>query len=107
MERWKPNALPRCVFSEDSAMMASRGAVRTPLPNLSMNRDPRICCQPVARETIGLLKVDILYPAAISHFRLPILSENHPENTFSKLAVDSAMPSISPIIDLFTPRTFE
>src|SRR4030066_454146 len=60
----------------------------------------------MARRIIGLLKVDIQYPTAISHFRLPILSDNQPEKTFNKLAVDSAIPSIRPITDLFTPRTF-
>src|SRR4030066_605453 len=61
----------------------------------------------MASATIGLLKVEIAYPAAISHFRLPILSENQPEKTFNKLAVDSAMPSMRPIMDLFTPRIFD
>jgi hypothetical protein len=51
--------------------------------------------------------VEIPYQAAISHFRFPILSENQPENTLSRLAVDSAMPSIKPMTDLFTPRTFD
>src|SRR4030066_470171 len=61
----------------------------------------------MASATIGLLKIEIAYPAAISHFRLPILSENQPEKTFNKLAVDSAMPSIRPMTDLFTPRIFD
>ena len=70
-----------------------------------MKREPSTCCQLVATATKGLLNVDIPYPAAMSHFLFPILSENQPEKTLSRLAVDSAMPSIRPMTDLFTPRT--
>src|SRR5450756_700604 len=86
-------------------MIASLGAVRTPLPKRSMNLEPNTCCQLTARAARGLLKVDIPYPTAMSHLRFPILSENHPEKTLSRLAVDSAMPSMRPMTDLFTPRT--
>jgi len=41
----------------------------------------------------------------IRPFRRPIRSETQPENTLRMLAVDSATPSIRPIIDLSTPRT--
>src|ERR1039458_2005353 len=41
----------------------------------------------------------------MSHLRFPILSENQPEKTLSRLAGESAMPSMRPMTDLFTPRT--
>src|SRR4030067_2141641 len=39
-DRWKLNALPKKALSEDSAIIASLGAVRSPFPNLSINREP-------------------------------------------------------------------
>ena len=32
IERWTPNAVPSCSFGVDSEIIASRGAVRIPLP---------------------------------------------------------------------------
>ena len=42
----------------DSAMIASRGAVRMPFPIRSTRRAPRTCCQAPARPMIGLLRVE-------------------------------------------------
>ena len=45
------------------------------------------------------------YPETASHLRACNLSENHPENSFSRLAVASAMPSMTPIKLILTPKT--
>ena len=85
--------------------MASRGAVRTPFPNRSTKRDPNTIPQPPARASKGRLSVDIPYPNSISGLRRPRRSLIHPATIFSRLAVVSAIPSISPMMSVLTPST--
>ena len=55
----------------------------------------------------GFDKAEMVYPRTAGHFLPPILSETQPEKSFKMLAVASAIPSIKPIIFVFTPNTLE
>ncbi len=85
--------------------MASRGAVLTPLPNRSTNREPSTIPHPPARANNGRLSVDTLYPKTMRGLRFPSLSLSQPAPILSRLAVVSAMPSMRPMSDLLTPST--
>jgi hypothetical protein len=39
------------------------------------------------------------YPATTKDFLLPNLSEYHPDTTFTKLEIESELPSINPTIE--------
>ena len=79
-----------------SAMSASRGAERTPLPIRSRKRTRRTWGQAVARATSGRTTDERPYPATTSGFRRGARSERRPETTFTAAAVASATPSMSP-----------
>ena len=103
--RWNPKERPSSCGGTESATMASRGAVRTPFPNLSTKRAPSTCPQPPASASSGRDSVEIPYPKIIRGLRRPSLSLSHPAAILTRLAVDSAMPSISPMIALSTCST--
>ena len=91
-------------LSQDSAIKASLGALRIPLPKRSIKREAKTWPQFGAVATKGRLKVEIPYPMAMSHLRWPRRSESQPEKTFNRLAVLSAIPSIRPIMDFRNPQ---
>ena len=65
----------------------------------------RTCQAEETKAKSGLLMEESEYPKITIGFLFPILSENQPENILSKLAVLSAIPSISPTNSLLDPRT--
>ncbi len=85
--------------------MASRGAVRTPLPKRSTKRAARTWPQDPDSASSGRLAADTPYPRTISSLRRRKRSASHPEPNFTVLAVVSAIPSISPMTALSTPST--
>jgi hypothetical protein len=56
--RWSPKSRPRRSGVPESAMSASRGAVRTPLPNLSATRSARTAGQPGTTASSGLTTLE-------------------------------------------------
>src|SRR4030042_326058 len=90
--------------SPDSAMIASRGASRTPLPTRSITRKKRTNGQVCANAKSGFVRDDIPYPAKTNGFRRFILSDQYPENAFSNDAAVSAAPSTSPTTQALAPR---
>ena len=100
-----PKARPRCFSSMLSATRASRGAVRTPLPNRSATRTPSTQPQALAMYRKGLAMVEMAYPSTVSPLRWPSLSERAPEYIFIRLAVVSAKPSIRPMMAVVAPST--
>ena len=55
---WNPKARPRAAGEAASAIMASRGAERTPLPMRSRTRAPNTSGQPKARPSTGFASAD-------------------------------------------------
>ena len=86
-----------------SAISASRGAVRMPLPARSTKRTPSTACQVLATAKKGLAAVERPYPATVSHLRCPIRSDQRPDSILSRLDVVSATPSMRPTVTVRTP----
>jgi hypothetical protein len=58
---------------------------------------------PVARGNSGLVNAAMPYPKSTSGLRLPTQSLTTPAKTFVIAAADSAIPSMSPTTNVFTP----
>src|SRR5688572_11708119 len=104
--RCRPKASPRCLSSTESAINASRGAVRTPLPIRSATRTPSTQPHALAKYKSGLASAESAYPITANGLRFPKRSDVAPKKILSKLAVVSATPSINPITAVRTPRIF-
>ena len=59
MARWRPNATPRYSGAVESAISASRGEVRIPLPNRSPTRPISTTGHAVATRYSSLAAVDV------------------------------------------------
>src|SRR3989339_317417 len=87
-----------------SAIKASLGAVLTPLPNLSEILARSTRCQLVEIYKKNLPIIENEYPKIVNDFLFFALSEKYPEKTLRSEAVDSAIPSIRPIIAGVAPK---
>ena len=103
---WRsPKLAPRISGGLMSAMSASRGAPRMPLPTRSMNRAATSQATSGASGKSGLVSAAMPYPSRISSFLLPSQSLMTPENTLVICAVASAMPSMKPTDKAEVPST--
>ena len=99
----RPKEAPRSSGGARSAISASRGAPRMPLPMRSTKRaantQPTVC----ASGNTGFVKAASPYPIVASSLRFPSRSDNAPENTFVIAALASATPSMSPTESVEAP----
>ena len=92
-------ARPRASGGVESAISASRGAVRIPLPIRSPTRATSTSGQAVATMYSALAATDAPYPVPTSNVRRPIRSDRTPEPSFTNAATLSATPSTIPMTD--------
>src|SRR5262245_51563035 len=100
-----PNALPRMFGSMESAISASRGALRMPLPMRSDTRMNNTSAADCATATSGRTTQARTYPATTNGFLRWTRSDHQPLANFSSDAVDSAAPSMAPMNPAFAPST--
>ena len=93
--RWNPNARPRFSLVVSSAMIASRGGPRTPLPTRSVARATSTIGHAPAIARRSLPNADVPYPPAMNGRRWR-KSASRPETAFIADAIPSASPSIRP-----------
>ncbi|CAB4751630.1 unannotated protein [freshwater metagenome] len=96
--------MPRFALSTESAIKASRGAPRIPLPIRSVTRPKRTKGQPVATTTNALPTPASEYPE-MTNGLLPNRSLAVPLINFVKPAAASAQPSMSPSANGAAPIT--
>ena len=102
--RWNPNALPRWALSTESAIKASRGALRMPLPMRSVTRPRKTRGQDVATTTNALPTPANVYPEITKGLR-PKRSLDFPLINLVNPAAASAHPSIRPRANGAAPIT--
>ena len=98
-----PNPRPSLSRSTDPASIASLGAVRTPLPNLSNTLAAKTWCHPPASAITGLDAADRKYPTVTSGLYRRNRSARYPDSSLKTAAVASAVPSIPPMTTFVAP----
>ncbi len=101
----KPYVDERFGRGDKSAMSASVGAARMPLPNRSSNLPTTTCCTLPADASVSFIAAVITEPTAITFTRDFSTSERTPENTLLKLDTKSAKPSMAPMRVLLKPNS--
>src|SRR5437868_7595917 len=103
MPRWKANASASRCGSALAARSLSRGEVRTPLPDRSVQRTARTCQGARASASSGRTAPATVYPTTASGTRRRARSAQRPETYLKMLAVASAAPSITPSASALPP----
>ena len=89
----------------ESAISASRGEVRIPLPIRSVIRTPNSCHGRTIIPQSGRTTAAKAYPTTTNGLRRPPRSERLPDQSFTRLLAESAAPSMTPRSNLLPPST--
>src|SRR5882762_4990639 len=103
--RCNPNARPTIGAGVTSAINASRGGVRRPLPSRSTTRRATTCHAAAVSAMTGRTAAARNYPPTISGPRRDARSASRPETSFTSAAAASAAPSSAPNATAPPPRT--